>query len=124
MSAPVPGPLYGDVIAAEWIGLDWSEWVPINAELGEPGVGLYRLRRHGADDLLYVGQGSIGTRLRAHRAKSRVAGHRQANLFAEDVEVSWVSLNVPARMLLELQNDAIAGHRMNTASAPRGQFIG
>jgi hypothetical protein len=124
VSAPVPGPLDRDAIDPEWLGLSWSSWLPIDAVPGPPGVGLYRLRLPAAGDLLYVGQGRIGDRVRAHQAKRTIPGHRQASLFAGDLEVSWVTLDADGRVLLELENDAIACHRLMRGSAPQAQFIG
>lgn len=123
-SAPIPGPLDREVTASDWIGLGWSEWVPVDAPFVAPAIGLYRLRHRGTDDLLYVGQGRVGARVRAHQAKRSATEHRQANLFDGDVEASWVVLQAEGRVLLELENDAIASHRIKRGSAPRAQFLG
>ena len=62
VSAPVPGPIIGDGVGTCWLALPWSQWTPI--EMTSPtGTGLYRLRRRGSDELLYVGQGRIGSRI-------------------------------------------------------------
>jgi hypothetical protein len=71
-----------------------------------------------------VGQGRITSRVRTHRAKTQRAGHRQAEHFAGDVEVSWVALDLDSRGLLEIENDAIASHRLMRGVAPVAQFIG
>ena len=123
-SVPVPGPLDVEATAADWLGLDWSPWVPIGAVPPRLGVGLYRIRPPGAEGLLYVGQGRIDERLRAHHSKRAIPGHRQAVLFSGDLIVSWVNLDVPRRALLELENDAIASHFLVHGVAPLAQFLG
>ncbi|MFM7252953.1 MAG: hypothetical protein ACKO27_07790 [Ilumatobacteraceae bacterium] len=123
-SCPVPGPLDGDVDAANWLGLEWSAWMPIDDVCHSTTTGMYRLRRPGADHLLYVGQGRVSDRIRAHRAKRHIEGHRQAAHFGGDVEASWAALNVCARALLEIENDTIASHRLTCGSAPIAQFLG
>ena len=124
VSAQVPGPLEGDVTGADWLGLRWSAWTSIDTAMDTTGTGLYRLRTRDADDLLYVGQGRLGARTRAHRAKRDVVGHRQATWFAADLEASWVELDVASRVLLEFENDAIASHLLARGSAPLAQFLG
>jgi hypothetical protein len=124
VSAPVPGPLEGDVTSAAWLGLAWSDWSSIDTAAASTGNGLYRLRSPGSDELLYVGQGRIGHRTRAHVAKRDVVGHRQAGHFAGELEASWVELDVDPRVLLEFENDGIASHRLVRGSAPLAQFIG
>jgi hypothetical protein len=124
VSAAVSGPLDGDVTAADWLGFQWSSWVPFDEAPAVDAVGLYRLSQPEASDLLYVGQGRIGDRIRSHRAKRVSAGHRQASHFAGDVVVSWTTLDVDRRILLEYENDAIASHQLVHGTAPRAQFIG
>jgi hypothetical protein len=123
-SAPVPGPLEGDVTATNWIGLAWTNWVPLQIAEAGRDVGLYRIKRSGVAGLSYVGQGRIASRFRAHQAKKSVAGHRQAGLLADDLEVSWVPLGADRRVLLELENDAIASHWLNLGAPPEAQFLG
>jgi hypothetical protein len=60
------------------LGLDWSGWVPVDRVLdGLTGseIGLYLLRRRGADELLYVGEGKIRDRVNAHMKKGRNSDH-------------------------------------------------
>jgi hypothetical protein len=89
------GPLDGELSRADWCGHRWSPWV----QLGEVGLqapagasGLYRVRVPGASELLYIGQGAIAKRLRAHRRKIGVVDERQGPIFGatEVLEVSWV----------------------------------
>lgn len=123
-SVPVPGTLDLEVTAADWLGMRWSPWVPITSAASVAEVGLYRLRRLGGPDLVYVGQGRIGSRIRTHVAKGSQSDHRQAPHFAGDLEASWVALDVTTRCLLEVENDAIASHRLTRGCAPHAQFIG
>ena len=67
------GTLEPDVQAAGWCGHQWSSWRPINnQELSalEPGNGLYRIRGR-TEGLVYIGEGRVRDRLRAHAAKLR-----------------------------------------------------
>lgn len=123
-SIPVPGPLDIEVTATDWIDLRWSPWSPITAATEVSDVGLYRLRRLGEPDLVYVGQGRIGGRIRTHIAKRSQPDHRQAPHLAGELEASWVALDVAKRCLLEVENDAIASHRLMRGFAPSAQFIG
>ena len=123
-SVPVPGPLDREVTAGDWLGLMWSPWSQFTAAAAVSELGLYRIRRHGEENLVYVGQGRIGDRVRADFAKRARAGHRQAPHFSGSLGVSWVVLNAAKRALLELENDAIASHRLVRGIAPHAQFIG
>ena len=123
-SAPVSGPIDGQVTAINWLGLTWSSWAPAEAAALPSGVGLYRIRRQDSRELLYVGQGRLRDRIRSHVAKPAKAEHRQALLFAGFVELSWVELDLSKRALLELENDAIASHFMTVKAAPLAQFLG
>jgi hypothetical protein len=124
VSVPVPGRLDGDVTAPDWMGLAWSPWSSIGATADIRGIGLYRIRRCGGGDLLYVGQGRISDRARTHQAKRSVPGHRQASQLAGDLEVSWIVLDAEGRVLLELENDAVAAHRVLKGTSPAAQFLG
>ena len=83
-----------------------------------------RAARPQEDPLIYVGQGRILDRVRAHLAKARIAGHRQAPHFSQILDVSWVGFKGPAVHLLEHENDLIASHVLTVGSPPVAQFIG
>jgi len=119
----VPGT---DPEAASWMNWAWSPWIHVTEALGfQINGGLYRLRQPGSTGLVYVGQGSIPQRLRAHLAKTRVDGHRQASWFTGDLEASWVELPSMAKVhLLEHETDLIASHVLATGRAPAAQFLG
>jgi hypothetical protein len=85
------------------------------------------LRRRSADRLLYVGEGKVKDRVGAHLAKGRREGHPQAFAFrdAASVEVSYVQRNDLAKhQLLEIENDLIAAHIVQTGEVPCAQFLG
>jgi hypothetical protein len=123
-SVAVPGPIFSEVTTSDWLGLSWSPWEPFVAAKCGPLSGLYRIRRAFEADLVYVGQGRIRNRLRAHLAKASQPENRQAPYFTGATEVSWVVLDTERRSLLELENDAIASHRFMRGFAPLAQFIG
>jgi hypothetical protein len=75
--------------------------------------------------LVYVGQGRLAARLRAHLAKGAIVGHRQAEHLSAELEVSWVGVpDVPTVQLLEHENDLIAAHVVATGRSPTAQFLG
>jgi hypothetical protein len=124
-SVPVGGDLQGDPQGRTWMGWPWADWVPAAAALlSAPGTGLYRLRGSPAG-LIYVGQGEVAKRVRAHLSKAVQPGHRQAESFAQNPEASWVELRgLPTVQLLEHGNDLISAHVLATGHAPAAQFLG
>jgi hypothetical protein len=104
----------------------WNPWAPISQARGSAtGTGLYRVRSSHNAGLVYVGQGTIALRLRAHAAKALRAGHRQGPSFSGDLEASWIALPGLALVnLLEHENDLIAAHVLTTGHAPAAQFLG
>lgn len=123
-SGGIQGSLYHPVTAADWLGLPWSSWLPVDSASIEAGRGVYRIRRSSMPDLVYVGQGKVADRITAHRAKAKPPDHPQAVHFTGDLEVAWVDLEIDTRLLLEIENDAIASHWLSHRSAPSAQFIG
>jgi hypothetical protein len=64
------GQLDADTTGPRWCGHEWSEWRPLTAAniAGTThGSGLYRLA--GSGRILYIGEGKLKARLRAHAAK-------------------------------------------------------
>jgi hypothetical protein len=124
------GPIDGDDPTIGLLGLGWSPWTPADRvieELTSDDVGLYLLRRRGAGRLLYVGEGKIRNRVVAHLRKGRLEGHPQAFAFcdASSVEFSYVQRNDLAKhQLLEIENDLIAAHIIQTGVVPDAQFLG
>lgn len=125
-SVPVHGLPGDDPASADWMGWAWSPWAPISRARGSAaGTGLYRVRSSCHAGLVYVGQGAIAFRLRAHAAKALSVGHRQGPGFSGDLETSWLALPGLALVsLLEHENDLIAAHVLATGHAPAAQFLG
>jgi len=124
-SAPVAGELGDNPQSADWLSWRWSPWTPAVAYKDVRCTGLYRLRCQGQPGLVYVGQGKVSSRIRAHLAKVSQADHRQAVHFASEMEASYVALpGVPERNLLEHENDLIAAHMLTLGYLPLAQFLG
>ena len=124
------GPIDGDGGVDNLLGLNWSVWASMVRGLDDltgNEVGLYLLRRHGADKLLYIGEGKIRDRVSAHMKKSLKPIHRQTSAFAEpsEVELSFIRRDdIAKHQLLEMENDLIAAHIVQTGEAPAAQFLG
>jgi hypothetical protein len=124
------GPIDGDGSVDDLLGLGWSGWVSVDRVLDDltgSEVGLYLLRRRGADELLYVGEGKIRGRVSAHMKKGQKADHPQAFAFddPEDIEASFIRRNdLPKHQLLEIENDLIAAHVIGVGAGPVAQFLG
>jgi hypothetical protein len=89
-------------------------------------VGLYLLRRPRTGKLLYIGEGKVKDRVGAHLRKRRRESHPQAFAFcdASSVEFSYVQRNdVAKHQLLEIENDLIAAHIIQTGDIPDAQFL-
>jgi hypothetical protein len=127
--APV-GPLGGDPLAPGWGGHAWSPWLPVAeavVPLSSTAVGLYRLRLGGASGLAYIGQGYIKQRVGAHARKALTPDDVQGRIFSEGapLECSWVvGQSWTSNNLLELENDLIAAHILQTGVVPPAQFLG
>jgi hypothetical protein len=123
-SRPPLAPLGGQVIADRFMGHAWSAWTDANS-FGPQATGLYRIRRPDDPTLLYIGQGVIRSRVRAHLQKGALTDHRQAPFFAGPLAVSFVALDaVGPRGLLEIENDLIAAHMVVVGRPPSAQFMG
>ncbi|TAK27423.1 MAG: hypothetical protein EPO40_17545 [Myxococcaceae bacterium] len=123
---PPAGPLDRSVTAEDWCGHWWTSWRLATAALEEPRAGLYRLRGHGRQGLVYVGEGVIVDRVRAHVAKMRAPGHAQGRVLAlvAPLEISWVEGTWEHHQRLELENDLIAAHVLVEGRPPLAQFLG
>jgi hypothetical protein len=124
------GPIDGESGVDKLLDLNWSGWASVDRVLdGLSGgeVGLYLLRRHGAEELLYIGEGKIRDRVTAHMKKGRIPDHPQAFAFADpaDVETSFIQRdNLTKHQLLEVENDLIAAHVIKVGEVPVAQFLG
>lgn len=123
------GPISGDPCELGWCGHTWSTWLPVAAALPVIPVGaegLYRIRDSQRPNLLYIGQGSIGPRLGAHLRCRTVTGHAKGRIFANAaaLQCSWVvNLTWTEQQRLELENDLIAAHILETGLVPDAQFL-
>jgi hypothetical protein len=120
-SAPGPSTSGG------WGGHRWQPWAPLQGVPVPAGsVGLYRVRDPTQAGLVYVGQGQIRTRLRAHLAKAARPDHPQARWFGvPDLECSWTTNDSwLGHQRLELENDLIAAHVLEHGAPPSAQFLG
>jgi hypothetical protein len=121
-------PLTGDPRGPEWCQHRWSPWMPlreVQAHLQAEAQGLYRIGPKNDPGLVYVGEGNVRDRLRAHQAKIG-RDHRQACILAEAgrLECSWVlSEHWLPHQRLELENDLIAAHVI-MGKPPTAQFLG
>ena len=89
-------------------------------------VGLYRIRDPNRPGLVYVGQGRIRMRLKAHLAKALLPEHPQARWFGlPDLDCSWTTGHGwLEHQRLELENDLIAAHVHEHGAPPSAQFLG
>ena len=78
-------------------------------------------------ELLYVGEGKVRERVKAHIKKSDKPEHPQARTFSEPqyIELSYVSRSDLAKhQRLEIENDLIAAHVLGMGTVPAAQFLG
>lgn len=128
--APV-GNLDLEIGANDWCGHNWSRWCPLDQlsnHLAEPTNGLYRIRGDKATErLVYIGQGSVRSRLGMHFKEATAAKTDKGKALALGgrLEVSWVlNRDWSAVQREELENDLIAAHYLSTGEAPIAQFGG
>jgi hypothetical protein len=113
-------------MSAQWLNLDWSDWSPIEAVVSGTR-GVYRVRRPGADDLPYIGEGLIRRRLVSHLRKTMQAAHRRGEFFdaPERLEAPYVVMDrLLDHQLLEIECDLIASHLLLVGRPPPAQFLG
>lgn len=121
--------LEGEVSSAHWCGHLWSQWCQRDdlSALSTRSQGLYRIRAKNEQLLLYIGEGFILSRLKAHIKKMANPKNVQGQIFAEatQLEFSWVAnQSWRAHQRLELENDLIAAHLLETGVVPKAQFLG
>jgi len=119
------GSLQGTPESAEWMGLQWSRWRSWDHDFGSGSMGIYRLRKVGGSVPVYVGQGRLVDRIRAHVKKGSIEGHAQQLAFSWQLEASVVELPLlKMRNLLEIENDLIASFTITHGEPPDAQFLG
>jgi len=123
---PPAGGLDGVPTSMDWCGHRWSEWVRAETVPVDLRPGLYRIRGGTESGLAYIGEGSIGGRVRTHLAKLRAPDHPQGRLLGTlaPLEVSWVEGAWECHQRLELENDLIAAHVLAEGRPPAAQFLG
>ena len=123
---PPAGLIGGTPTSADWCGHRWSEWSPADAVPVNLGTGLYRIRGIASGHVVYIGEGAIRERIRAHLAKVRTSDHAQGRILASDapLAVSWVAGPWKGHQRLELENDLIAAHVLAVGTPPAAQFLG
>lgn len=120
----------GNPQGSQWGSHQWTAWMPLpelSVAAKDRGSGLYRLRGVDPGSLLYIGQGLIPARLLAHLAKTRMPNDAQGSLFIAQslLECSWVINDAwQPHQRLELENDLIAAHVLETGTIPAAQFLG
>ena len=122
-SEPCRLDLIRNPIDADWAELKWSKWtteIPSTRSLG-----IYRIRETGQHSLLYIGEGYVSTRLKAHRRKSLDPTHSQHEFFSRDIEFSWIETQgFESVQRKEIENDLIASHNHTIGFCPLAQFLG
>lgn len=125
---PPLGPLDHACISETWCGHHWTRWRSLTEEtltVLVAAAGLYRIK--GRDgDLVYIGEGEIKQRLRAHAAKLRT-GTVQGQALAGAVPLEFSSVansRWERHQRLELETDLIAAHVLAVGTPPEAQFLG
>jgi len=110
-------------IDTNWGSLNWSTW---NTQPPpEAFNGIYKIRQSSQSTLVYIGEGIVSDRLRAHLKKGLNPHHRQFEFFSPNLEFSWVvTPDLVSSQRKELENDLIASHFLFTGLCPPAQFLG
>jgi hypothetical protein len=103
----------------DWMGLEWSAWLPLdpeNARTVIPGAGLYLLADTASHEIAYIGQSvDVGKRLINH---SRKSWNNKSLLFSYQIIAPYVF----PHNLKELENDLIGNYFEQNKKAPEFQF--
>ncbi len=106
----------GEPADADWLGLPWSEVVPLEEVRDRVPVapGVYRLM--GGDAVVYLGESNgLRGRLRSHGQKYK----------AESLSASWSTMEgAPAHQLKERETDLIGAFYKQVGEPPRFQYGG
>jgi hypothetical protein len=120
-----------NVTSFTWCGHKWSPWFDFSGidNLSEASTGLYRIKSVNDHELLYIGEGKIKSRLKAHINKVNRPQDPQGRIFVhrDRLQLSWVNegdWRGHKHQRLELENDLIAAHILETRSVPKAQFLG
>ena len=125
---PPIGPLGSDTTSARWGGHAWSPWTTVNATTMQSLIseyGLYRIRGND-EQLVYIGEGAIRSRLLAHLAK-RAASPPQGRALSAAAPLTFSAVVNPSwrrHQRLELETDLIGAYVLAILKPPAAQFIG
>jgi len=151
MTCPPDTPV--DVQSLSWEGHAWSDWFPLNVaiaarEAKAPGTpGLYRLRCHGQDGLIYIGETGDGLRSRFRHIRKATAYAAEGKYAAQGktggpphvaggcvwkhecaglvVEVSWIETpQLEKRDRKGVECELIGAYRKAVHANPACQFAG
>lgn len=103
----------------DWMGMEWSEWVPLepqNVRKVSTGAGLYLLADTASHEIVYIGQSAnVGKRLLDH---SRKKWNDKSLQFSYQI----IAPSVFPYHLKELENDLIGNYFEQNRKAPAFQF--
>ena len=126
-----------DPLSERWQHISWTPWVDLSQAASTRGAipgdqGLYRVRKRGAKELLYIGK---SIRLAARLQRLERAIHRKDHIghyaggcvwraARSGAQVSWMVMPGPVRNVLGREVDLIAAYRKVMGDSPHCQFAG
>jgi hypothetical protein len=124
---PPVAPLDSDTTGPRWCGHVWSAWLPLlHQEIAAmpPEDGLYRIQSR-KQNIVYLGEGSLRTRLAAHAAKLTTLSV-QGQALKQEAPLRFSAVTAPwfRHQRLELETDLIAACILTVRRPPPAQFIG
>jgi hypothetical protein len=111
------------------LNLNWSEWnsYDVYKDLTGSETGLYLFGSSDKDALLYIGEGKIRDRIKAHLKKGQRQDHNQYHFFKDYgvIKISFaINADLKSHHRLEIENDLIGAHIKKFNAIPEAQFIG
>jgi hypothetical protein len=76
---------------------------------------------------VYIGEGRVPARIKAHLKKAKILDHRQGRLFSQKTKQSFSILETSTlskNQMLEQENVFIAHHLVQFGTTPTAQFLG
>ena len=126
-----------DPLSERWQHIAWTPWVDLSQAASTRGAiprdqGLYRVRKRGAQELLYIGKSiRLAARIqglaRAIRNEDHIghyAGGCVWRAARSNAQVSWMVMPGPVRNVLGREIDLIAAYRKVMGDSPHCQFAG
>lgn len=103
----------------EWMGLRWTEWLPLDkktVKAMDDEICFLRLADDGINELKRVDH--------TESLKETLAGHLKEKWSKKALfSISFRGLDLPPIHIAEIRNDLIAGYYLETSEAPTAQFI-